>query len=210
MAKLNDVVRRVGMYGGEIALELSFDAMAFVDCREAEWQTECAGLRDRHAATSLGVTGGVEQVLGHSSLEVMSSVYADIAHRFGWLTLDRPLSSVEYEHVRESAADWCRHDRTKSDVVREFGVPTVLIGGGNPSYPNTLGYGTSDPARPLTFFHVWNGTAPGETDNWPPSRKEPVLLCVSHRADGGFQQDFVFTLYGSSRRASTSDRRIPQ
>jgi hypothetical protein len=198
---MNDAVRRVGMYGGEIALELYFDALAFVDRREAEWAAERAGLRDRRAATPQGVDGGVEVVLGHRSSDVMSSVYADIAHRLDWLTLDRPLSATEYDRVTESTVDWCRRDSTNSDVLSEFGAPTVLIGSDNPYWPHTLAYGTLDRRSPFVFFHLWNGTAPGEPDTWPPPRAEPVLLCVSRRGDGDFQQDFTFTPYGTSRRA---------
>jgi hypothetical protein len=199
LEQVNLALRRPGMYGGEIALRLYFDAMAFVDGREQLWAEDLAALKSREAFFPTGVTGAVERVMGERAEDVMASVYAEVAHRHTWLTLDKELSPVEYDHVRESFRPWCAHDRTHSDVLAEFGPPSMLIGGSNPLYPKTLAYGTARPDNPLIFLHVWNGTEPGATASWPPDHPEPVLL-AARCGEERFIDGFTFTPKGAVRR----------
>jgi hypothetical protein len=187
------------MFGGEIALRLYFDAIAFVDDCEHLWGEDLAALKSRGAFVSTGVTGAVQRVLGQGTEDVMASVYAEIAHRRTWLTLDEELSPAEYDHMRETFRPWCAHDRSHGDVLAVFGPPSMLLGGSNPLYPKTLAYGTARPGDPLIFFHLWNGTEPGTTTTWPPDHREPLLLatrCAGER----FIDGFTFTPKGAARR----------
>jgi hypothetical protein len=187
------------MYGGELALWLYFDAMAFTDDRAESWKADQDALRARSASLSTGVGGAVEQVMGERHDGVMSSVYAEIAHRHAWLVLDRELSAREYGRLRDTFRDSTTHDRTHSDVVAAFGPPSMLLGGSNPYYSKTLAYGTARPDDPLVFFHLWNGSEPGAERTWPPVHAEPLLLAA--RCGGAsFADGFSFTPKGAARR----------
>ena len=57
LSELNSALRRTGMYGGEMALRLYFDAVAYADEREQDWRRETDLLPDRGAGVSTGVSG---------------------------------------------------------------------------------------------------------------------------------------------------------
>jgi hypothetical protein len=200
LQQLNSALRRPGMFGGETALRLYFDAVAFTDRSEQAWADDLSALRSRGAFVSAGVTGAVERVLGHRAEDVMASVYAEIAHQHGWLTLHSSLPEASYRRILDRLPAWCAQDRTHSEVTAEFGEPSMLIGGSNPRYPKTLAYATAHAGSPLIFLHLWNGTQPGKTVSWPPEHPEPVLLAARH---GGarFIDGFTFTPTGSDRRS---------
>lgn len=200
LRQLNSALRRPGMFGAEIALRLYFDAIAFTDRGERAWAEDRSALRSREAFVSTGVTGAVERALGHRAEDVMASVYAEIAHQHAWLTLDSNLPEADYERMRNRLPAWCAQDRSHSEVVAEFGEPSMLIGGSNPRYPKTLAYATAHTGSPLIFFHLWNGTQPGAGANWPPEHPEPVLLAARY-SGARFIDGFIFTPTGSARRA---------
>jgi len=198
--QLNSALRRPEMFGGETALRLYFDAIAFAGCGEQAWAKDLSVLRSREAFASTGVTGAVERVLGHKAADVMASVYAEIAHRHAWLTLDDNLPEADYDRIRNRLPAWCTQDRSHSEVIAEFGEPSMLIGGSNPLYPKTLAYAAAHADSPLIFFHLWNGTQPGAGTTRPPQHPEPVLLAA--RCGGmRFADGFIFTPAGSARRA---------
>ncbi|MGY5061015.1 hypothetical protein ACWDFR_44425 [Streptomyces sp. 900105755] len=132
-----------------------------------------------------------------------ASVYAEIAHRQGWLRLDRTLTSAEHDAIRRVSATWCRKDRLLSDIVTAFGPPSVLFGGNNPNYPKTLAYATDRPDDNLLCFHLWNSFVPSPSPSSASVHAEPVLWAFR---DGGtllFTDGFIFTPEGSAcRRAS--------
>lgn len=200
LRQLNSALRRPEMFGAETALRLYCDAVAFADRSEHAWAGDLSVLRSREAFASTGVTGAVERVLGHRAADVMASVYAEIAHRNAWLTLDNNLPEADYDRIRNRLPAWCAPDRSHSEVIAEFGEPSMLIGGPNPLYPKTLAYATAHTDSPLIFFHLWNGTQPGAGTTWPPEHPEPVLLAA--RCGGArFADGFVFTPAGWARRA---------
>jgi hypothetical protein len=135
------------MSGGENALRLYFDAMAFADCGEEAWARDLSVLRSREAFASTGVTGAVERVLGHRAADAMASAYAEIARRHAWLILDSYLSEEDPDRIRNRLPAWCAQDRSHSEVIAEFGEPSMLIGGSNPLYPKTLAYATAHTER---------------------------------------------------------------
>jgi hypothetical protein len=199
LQQLNSALRRSGMFGGESALRLYLNAIAFVDGCEQLWAEDMIKLQSRGAFVSTGVSGAVELVLGDRAEDVMASVYAEIAHRHGWLTLDNTLSRVDYDHLRNRMQSWCARDRSHSDILADVGPPSMLLGGSNPLYPKTLAYGTTHIDDPLIFFHLWNGIEPGASATWPPDHPEPLLLAI--RYDGArFIDGFTFTPRGAARR----------
>lgn len=148
IAGLNGAIRRPGMYGGEIGLEYMLEPVVYV--------TETGGPRTWREAldaagawSSIGVSGVVERLLPGGAVEAIASVYADYAHRHGWLTLDRTLGESEYDDLREQLPQSCAMDRAGAEIVSRFGVPSVQIGG---SAERALGYGR--PGEPLVWFHL--------------------------------------------------------
>ncbi|WP_051732084.1 hypothetical protein [Kitasatospora phosalacinea] len=129
----------------------------------------------------------------------MASVYAEFAHREGWLEPDRMLSADEYATMHAAIDSWASQDRVWDDVTSAFGAPSVLFGSTDPYYGKTLGYVTADPSTPMLFFHLWNGTGPGTEPSWPPSREQPLLPAV-RRGDDPFAASFAFTPEGRRRR----------
>lgn len=91
----------------------------------------------------------VGRLLPGDAVEAIASVYADYGHRHGWLTLDRTLGESEYAHLREQLTQYCATDRTGAEIVSQFGLPSVQIGG---TAERALGYGR--PGEPLVWFHL--------------------------------------------------------
>ncbi|MEU9186131.1 hypothetical protein AB0D14_16590 [Streptomyces sp. NPDC048484] len=139
-----------------------------------------------------------EMVLGHYDEGATASVYAEFAHRRGWLAPDRVLTPDEYRTLRDRARSWAGEDRVWADVTAEFGPPSMLIGGTNPYYGKTLGYLGEGIEEPIVFFHLWNGSAPDAEASWP-ELKEPLLLGLRF-GNGPFRESFTFTPEGQRRR----------
>ncbi|SIR86990.1 hypothetical protein [Micromonospora avicenniae] len=195
--RLNHALRRPGMYGGEITLRLTMDAVAYIDGLDEVWQAEYGQLGKREAFTSLGVHGAFAQILpGYRDDGAVASVYADIAWRHGWLTVDRTLPEDDLRPLRDEATRWCAQDRSLDEVLAELGSPSVSFGSSNPRYPKTLAYAT-DRASGLVCLHF------ASTYDWtatePQSESPPVLLAVRH-GDGPFAETFVFTPTGTTYR----------
>ncbi|MFF9039488.1 hypothetical protein ACF090_28935 [Streptomyces sp. NPDC014892] len=199
VTQLNGALRRPGMYGGEMAIRLYLDAVAFADAAEQAWQQELKDLQTRRGSSSTGVSGAFRGLWGDAHEGAVASVYAEIANRQGWLRLDRTLTSAECDEIRRVSKTWCRKDRLLSEVVTAFGPPSVLFGGNNPNYPKTLAYATDRPADGLLCFHLWNSFAPGPSPSSASVHAEPVLWAFR---DGGtlFTDGFTFTPEGSARR----------
>lgn len=197
------------MYGqDEMAERLVLEAMAAVDGSLTRWRAECDGLRDRLAFASTGVRGAYRGVLPQGALRcATASIYAEIAHRCGWLEPDRSLSMAEYQKMAAGVDDWVTQDRTLSQVIETFGAPSLWIGGTNPLYSTTLAYITAD-LDDLICIHLWNtvaNTAPGAGPRGV--HPEPVVLAVRHRP-GNFPGSFSFTPEGLRRRP-TGDQPSP-
>ncbi|MET8372744.1 hypothetical protein ABZU42_23835 [Micromonospora profundi] len=154
LAQVNGVLRRPGMYGrDEMAERLVLEAMAAVDGSLERWSTECDGLRERDAFTPTGVGGAYSSILPAGAVrDATASVYAEVAHRLGWLELDRALSEAEYERLSADISGWLSRQRTLADVIERFGPPSIWIGGTNPLYPKTLAYTTADRDHVLICF----------------------------------------------------------
>ncbi|MGA5305968.1 DUF7710 domain-containing protein [Nucisporomicrobium flavum] len=204
---VNAVLRRPGMYGrDEMAEQLLLGAMAAVDGSSTRWAAELAGLRERRAFTAIGVKGAYCNVLPANGLrEATASVYASIAHRCGWLDLDRTLSAAEYRRLAADIGDWVTEDRTLSQAIDRFGAPSLWIGSTNPLSPKTLGYTTASPDDELICLHLWNTFADAGTDERQGVHPEPVVFAVRHRP-GDFRSSFSFTPEGLRRRPTADQQ----
>jgi hypothetical protein len=196
---LNQALRRPGMFGGETALRLLFDHLAYAEHQETEWAQALQSLEVRGAFNSLGVTGALAAVLPRPCDDGVASIYAELAHDAGWLQADRTLTEEDHASLRRKLTIWAAHDRTLTDVQEEFGPPSILLGGTNPHFGKTLAYLTEQATEPIIFFHLWNG-GPDETDKiWRSSYDEPVLLALRFGREA-FKDTFTFTPEGSRRR----------
>jgi hypothetical protein len=104
--------------------------------------------------------GAYSNILPANALrDATASVYAEIAHRLGWLELDRALSAAEFQRLNADVGGWARQDRTLPEVLETFGPPSLWIGGTNRFYPKTLAYTTAHCGDDLICFHLWNAFA---------------------------------------------------
>lgn len=76
----------------------------------------------------IGVRGAISSVFpdvgrGDSAI---ASVYAEFAHRAGWLTLDRILTEAEHQELLLQVPGWCGVHRTMSDLTATFGPPPLV------------------------------------------------------------------------------------
>lgn len=193
--RLNEALRRPGMWGGETTIRLFLDAVAFADGLDEVWRQEQQALRDRGAFNALGVQGAVAELMpgyrDHGG--VAASVYADIAWRHGWLAVERTLPDADLQRLLDRADQ----DRNLDEALAEFGSPSVPIGGTNPRYAKTLAYAGSDHGRPLVCLHFasvydWEGEQPQPDSS-------PVLVAI-HHGEGAFRNGFTFTPAGSAYR----------
>ncbi|MFC6565766.1 hypothetical protein [Actinoplanes utahensis] len=199
---LNNALRRPGMYSRDESAEfLLLEAMAAVDGGVERWRAEYAALRSSGLFTATGVRGAYSGILPAGMVrDAAASAYAGIAHRLGWLDLDRVLTNAEYQQLGTGIREWVTEDRTWSDLTGEFGDPSLRIGGSNVLWSKTLAYATADPADGLICVHLWNAladTLPGEGVRGV--LPEPVVLAVRHDHD-----DFSFTPEGRRRRPTRS------
>ncbi|MEV0570352.1 hypothetical protein [Dactylosporangium sp. NPDC050588] len=197
--RLNQALRRPSMWGWEPAIRLLMDDVAFVDGTGELWQQEHDDLRVRGAFNSLGVHGAFTAILPgyRDDGAAVASVYADIAWRLGWLTVDRTLPDDEHRQLGAETDRWSGRDRRLDEIVAELGPPSVLFGGGNPRYAKTLAYAAASGARGLVCLHF------ASTYDWnapqPQPETQPVLVAVRH-GTGAFVDTFTFTPAGSAYR----------
>lgn len=199
VGQLNMALRRLGMFGGEIALRLILDHLVYAERQEEAWAKEQQAMKSRGAFTSTGVTGAFRALVPGAYEYGVASVYAEFVRAHGWLEADRVLTADEYESIRQELSIWVAQDRVLSEVLERFGAPSVLFGSSNPLYGKTLGYLTEQVEEPMLFFHLWNGTAPDAESTWPPAHSEPVLLAI-RCGTGPFRDTFTFTPEGKKRR----------
>ncbi|WP_299535336.1 hypothetical protein [uncultured Streptomyces sp.] len=204
--RLNMALRRPSLWGDEAVLQLMCEDLLYVEGRAGAWAEQRAEWEARGAWSPLGAKGAFTRHLhlqGHEY--AVASLYAELAHRAGWLRADRLLTGDEYARLRATVRDWTvERDRDWTDVTTAFGPPSVRFGGSDPRYGKALGYATADPADPVVTFHLWNGTAPGAAYTWPPEHTQPVLL-ATRWGSGPFPQSFAFTPEGERQRPAVSE-----
>lgn len=122
----------------------------------------------------------------HLLRDAVASQYATIAHRLGWLDLDRALPPAEFQRL---CAGITADDRTQDEILAAWGEPSIRIGGRG---SGTLGYATGDPADDPVWFHL---------DGDDPAR----LLVVRYRP-GDFGRYADYTPTGLRRRPIREER----
>ncbi len=166
------------------------DHLLFVERQPEVWDEEHRSWASRGAGSSTGLGGMFEKLMpGGYEQNCVASVYAEFAHRRGWLRPDRLLPADEHHALRARVRPWAQTDRSWADVLSEFGPPSILCGGTSPLYSKTLGYLGEDPEEPMVFFHLWNGTTAAKSTRH--ELDEPVLLTVRF-ADAPFDEAFTF------------------
>jgi len=123
---------------------------------------------------------------------MISSVYAEVARRHGWLRPDRVLPESAYREIAQASASWCEQDRSLADLLAAFGPPSLGLGPTNPRCSKTMTYLTDSLSDPCLSFHLWNNRGPGSRDREYP---EPMLLAVRRESDH-FADSFTFTPLG--------------
>lgn len=199
--QLNLALRRPGMFGkeSELALRMLMDHLVFAECEPEALVEQQRVWEERGAWSSTGVAGVFRDLIPERYYEYgIASVYAEFAHRRGWLKPDRVLAPDEHAVLRSMVRQWAGEDRVWTEVVDEFGTPSMLFGSNNPYYGKTLSYLTANPEESMVSFHLWNGSAPGAEQSWPPPHDEPLLLAVRF-GTGPFRQTFTFTPEGRRR-----------
>lgn len=207
LEQTNHAVRRPGMFGGELPIRFLLGDLTFIDEADEAWNYEQQQLRDRGSWTEIGVPGAFATIFGgrqqgtHDA--AVGSVYAEIAHRLGYLRLDNTLTTSDYRQLRREARPWSRAgDRSLSDVIETFGEPGIRCGGNGAFWPATIAYVTTSSSDPLICFDAWNevdNTGTRVAGRWGP---EPVLRNVRIRTSA-FPRDFTYTPIGKIMRQRT-------
>lgn len=194
------------MYGGEVALRIYMDAVAFQEGLEEVWTQEQTGLVTREVFVSTGVTGAFTRIMPtYDNNAAVASVYAEVAWRHGWLLVDRCVSDEEYDRLNPAGDHWKNRDYQLTDIDREFGTPSIRFGGSNHRFPHTIAYAPPTRDRGLICLHfasIHNDKALG-TGADPES---PVLLAVRRETPGPFWESFTFTPAGIAFQRAQHDR----
>ncbi|MFD6245602.1 hypothetical protein ACFWGG_10525, partial [Streptomyces roseolus] len=94
------------------------DHLLFVECRPEAWAEQQRIWEDRGAWSGTGVAGAFRGLIPDRCYECgVASVYAEFAHRCGWLKPDRVLDRDEYAALQRMARQWAREDRVWTDIV---------------------------------------------------------------------------------------------
>lgn len=143
-------VLRPGMWGGEIALRLFLDDLAWIDGSETPRGPAQDALAAMGAFSPAGVTGVFTRMFGGipaDHLSAVGMVYANLAWAWGYLEPESTLTAGEYARLRRDARKWATTaDRAPADAVAEFGEPSLGLPGYNPRFPGQLWL---PPARPF-------------------------------------------------------------
>jgi len=98
--RLNQAFWHSSMYGGEVALRIYMDNVAFQEGLEEVWAREQENLVVRGASTSTGVAGAFARVIPVCKDDAaVASVFADIAWHYDWLAVDRSVSDEAYDQL---------------------------------------------------------------------------------------------------------------
>lgn len=184
--QLNQAIRRPGMFGGEVGLQLYCDALAVADDIEGGWTRVQGGLRAWGASGSTGVTGAVERVLGRKAEDVMASGLRGRGARPWVAARGRRHGPAGLRARARGIPRVVRPGPGRGDVRREFGQPSLVLGS---RVERTLVYGTSRPGDQLVFFHLGDASRfgyPGEPGN-------PLALIAGRSGGETFAAGFAFT-----------------
>jgi hypothetical protein len=194
-------MKRTSMYAST-GREMQFLAgqlladLCFLDDRDADWEQEQARLQ---SYGKLGVTGAFEALFGspHCQAEV-ASVYAEVLHRLGYLTIASPVSQ---ERWRELAGGLREHfedrDVRQSQAEGILGQPSLVID------RKVLCYAPADPAACWLFIdcHPERATRYDAGHGRYTADRDADPLVRAVRVSGpDFEAGLILTLYGKTLR----------
>ena len=201
--RLPEMITRAGMWttGNGSALDVQLgmllDDLCWLDGNDSN-----PAVRDvRSWYGKLGVVGPFVAMFGNDGryLAEVASVWAEHAHRLGYLTVDRLLDADEWNRL---APDRLRErfdgkDVRRSEAEAEYGTPSLVAD------KRTLCYAPADGTgwvfmdcytQPTTGRYVpGKGTYEGECD------EDPLVRSVRHPA-ATFEAGLILTLYGKVLR----------
>ena len=133
---LAKAVIRPGMFGGnELGTELFFrnllSDLVYIDERETELEIAWSSLEKSGLFLSTGVHGGLRYriPIAVSLTDEIGSVYAAIAAHFGYLTLEREVSTSEYRKLFKGVRRKHKSlNTTSKQIVEIYGTPSLKIG----------------------------------------------------------------------------------
>jgi hypothetical protein len=223
LRELRHASRRPGMYGGnEFGVELYFlgrlGDLCFVDSRDGALEAEIQSLRARKVSRAAGVYGvlrdRISQLGGKPDrfnlTNEVTSVYAEVAHRLGYLDVERQLSDAEWRNLTTTLRGRFGRRRPEmarvGDVIAAYGAPSRSIGG---NWSNTLCYVSDQPPDPWVCFDaavdgdLFRGSFAGDpvrqTRAWLDhvGNENPPVYAVRWQTARSFRM--FFTAYGARR-----------
>jgi hypothetical protein len=183
------------MYGGnasgvELRLSSLLDDPCYIDEREAELQQAREELRSRRVSTATGVVGAFRWRISYEAdfADEVASVYANLAQRLGYLSLDGELSPSAWYPLTKGLRARCRaRDWRVSEVQAAFGPPSLVMG-------QVYAYVKAGDDRAWVCFDFDRGS-----EKWP---ERDYLLREIRTPARTFARELTFTPYGRRVRES--------
>lgn len=190
------VFARVGMYastGSEMQLYAAnlLGNLCFLDEREDEFR---AATDELGKYGKFGVHGPFTAIFGaeRRCVPEVASVYAELFHRFGYLSVDRLLTADEwapFADMRDWVAD---RDIRRGEVEAAFGTPSLVVD------KQVLCYVPADGSG-WVFVDCWDERTPryqpGQGSFDVPVETDPLVRDIRVPADT-FEDGLVLTLFG--------------
>jgi len=223
LEELHYAFRRPGMYGGnEFGVEQYFrmrlDDLCFIDGQDGALEAEIESLRARKLSGAMGVHGLLRERISlfggrperfQLSNEV-TSIYAEVAHRLGYLDSERQLRDTEWRNLTTTLRDRFSRRRAEvarvNDVIAAYGPPSVSIGG---NWSSTLCYVSDQRSDPWVCVdaavdeNLFRGSFAGDpvrqTRAWLDhvGDENPPVYAIRWQTARSFRM--FFTAYGARR-----------
>ncbi len=183
LARFNRAVRRPEDHGGLPAVARLLDRIAAGDPQTAG----SVWLPDTNAR--LAPSAMFRAAFPDTDVHVTASQYGEDAHRRGWLRLDRTLTPTEHSALVDGAVAWSQTDRSLTEILAEYGPPSITFGPEEPHHPKTLSYATDDRTAPVVAFHVGTAQTGPRPERDDRASAVAALLAVRVRDDffGGWE-----------------------
>jgi|SRR5579872_45751 len=191
---LDGAVRRPLMYGGsdwgvELFMRNLLSDLCFIDEREQELKHALTELDERGLSSSTGVVGSFRARIANvrDVGNEVASVYAEIAGRLGYLSLQRRLTPAEWKRLRKGLRASCRDRDWRASEVREwFGDPSLEV-------HTVYCYAPEDRNARWVFFDF------ADSEARRGGQRDYVLRNVRIPA-ASFERELVFTPYGRQHK----------
>lgn len=218
LAELRSAFERPGMYGGDARgaeqyFRIRLGDLCTIGDRAGALESAMKSLESSGLWCATGVAGALDHQIERRKgirqrfqmVNETASVYAEIAHRLGYLLLNRLLNADEWRSLRGGEAAILRRRRATrpTDLVAAYGPPSFSTLG---SYTRTLCYASVELAEPWICFdasvvsEIFNGPTSSRlrtgTFDWldPGGLDDPPLRTIRFRTPTS--HEMMFTPYG--------------